>query len=696
MNSFSQIVPNLGKSPFAFSSGDIARQAGGGVVVSYGDTVVLVTVCASKEASPAGGFLPLTVDYQAKTYAMGKIPGGYIKKEGRPKDTEILTSRLIDRPLRPLFPKGFTNGVQIIALVLSSDKENDPDILALNGASCALAISDIPFPQLVGAVRVASVNGKMLVNPTYEEREQSPFEIIVVGTKEKIVMIEGQFQEASEEEILAAVEFAHPFIKEIVKGQEQCREKIGKEKKEYPVFSSSEDLKKMVIEFIGTRMEDNYAQAQTKEGQACSIDDIIAETFAYITEEKEIEAGMGEIKNIVYDLEEKLVRSKILNEGKRPDGRPIDQVRPLSSNVSVLPRTHGSAVFTRGQTQSLAITTLGTSSDEQTVEALEGVQSKHFMLHYSFPPFSVGDVRFMRGPSRREIGHGALAEKAIQNVLPSKEDFPYTIRVVSEILESNGSSSMATVCATSLSLMDAGVPISKPVAGIAIGLVTEGDKYKILTDIAGAEDHYGDMDFKVAGTENGVCAMQVDVKIDGLTSDLIKEALERAKQARLHILNAMKEELAEPRVSLSQYAPKIKAFKVDPSKIGEIIGPGGRMIRKITSRFNVNIDIDDETATVSIVAESEDDLNKAVEVVQGLVKEPEVGEIYDAEVVKIMNFGAFCDFLTNKSGLVHVSEISNEYVKEVRDVLKEGDKVRVKVIAVDPQGKINLSIKQAE
>ncbi len=696
MNSFSQIVPNIGRSVFTFSSGDVARQANGSVVVSYGDTVVLVTVCASKEASPDGGFLPLTVEYQAKTYAMGKIPGGYIKKEGRPRDEEILVARMIDRPIRPLFPEGFTNGVQIVGMVLSSDKVNDPDVLAVNGASCALALSDIPFSTLIGAVRVGMVDKEMVINPTYEEREASPMDIVIVGTKEKIVMFEGKFSEAQEEDIIKAVNFAHPFIKELIKAQEVCREKMGQNKKEYSLTGLRQDLCPLVKEAVGTALEEIYAGAGDKQEQQSTIDEVISRAYSFVTEEKEIEATPGEVKAIVYDMEKKLVRGSILGKNIRPDGRALDQIRDLDCKVSVLPRTHGSAIFTRGQTQSLAVITLGSSSDEQTIEALQGIRSKHFMLHYAFPPFSVGEVRFMRGPSRREIGHGALAEKAVEGVLPGKEDFPYTIRVVSEILESNGSSSMATVCATSLSLMDAGVPISKPVAGISIGLVKEKDEHVVLTDIAGAEDHYGDMDFKVAGTEDGICAMQVDVKIDGLDLDLIKEALTRAKEARLFIIGKMKEALSTPRSGLSKYAPKIKAFKVDPSKIGEIIGPGGKTIRRLTAKFNVNIDIDDDTATVSVVAQSDEDLEKAVNTIQGLVKEVQVGEIYTGVIAKITNFGAFCDFLPNKGGLIHISEIANTYVKDVREYLKEGDEVKVKVIAIDPQGKITLSMKQAE
>ena len=676
------------------STGEWAKQANGSVSVSYGDTVVLATACMSKEPSPGRGFFPLMVEYQERTYAMGKIPGGFFKKEGRPKDKEILTARLIDRPLRPLFPQGMTNEVQIVNMVLSSDAKNDPDILAINAASCALLISDIPFSNPVGAVRVSKVNGELAVNPTYEERGNSSMDLVVVGTESKIIMLEGGLSEINESETLEAIKFAHPFIKEIIKLQHDLKEKVGKDKKEVPLSGVNKELLDTVRGKIGSKLEEVYGlpgkdkkDAALKELCGSLSEELISET-SEITEE--------EIKTVLYALEEEVLRKKILEEEKRPDGRPLDEIRPIECKVKVLPRTHGSATFTRGQTQSLAVTTLGTSSDEQFIEALEGESSKHFMLHYSFPPFSVGEVKFMRGPSRRDIGHGALAEKSLVPIIPSKEEFPYTIRIVSEILESNGSSSMASVCAGSLSLMDAGIPLREAVAGIAMGLVSKDETYKVLTDIAGAEDHYGDMDFKIAGTKKGITAIQLDTKIEGLTFGIIEETLERAKAARLFILEKMENAITSPRGKLSEYAPKINSFEVNPDKIGAIIGPGGKTIKRIQRENNVNIDIDDETSVVSVAAQTVEDLERAVKLISNLVKDIEVGEIYEAKVEKIVNFGAFCEIAPGKSGLIHVSELSDEFVKEVEEFLKIGDILKVKVIGIDPQGKIRLSLKQAK
>lgn len=692
MDSCRLSLTNIGNIPFSFSSGDLARQANGSVSISYGDTVVLVTACASKGQVQSRGFLPLFVDYQERTYAMGKIPGGYIKKEGRPKDKEILCSRLIDRPLRPLFPKGYIQETQIIAMVLSSDGENDPDVLAVNGASCALFISDIPFNTPVGAVRVGMLEGGFIVNPTYEERSQSPMDIIVVGTEEKIVMLEGEFNELSEEDIFKAIEYARPFIREIIKGQRELREKIGKKKEEFSPPEFPQDLFSLVEKEVSSRLEELYGLPE-KEDKETAWGEVLEDLYKKIVEEKEIEVTLEDIKKIFYELESKIVRRKILEQGKRPDNREIDQIREINCDVGILPRTHGSALFTRGQTQALAAITLGTSSDEQFVDALEGKKSKRFMLHYSFPPFSVGEIKPLRGPSRRDIGHGALAEKALLSVMPSEEEFPYTIRVVSEILESNGSSSMATTCAASLSLMDAGIPIKKPVAGIALGLIKEAGNYKILTDIAGVEDHYGDMDFKVAGTEAGVCAIQVDIKIDGLELPLVQEALERAKKARFFILEKMNQTLALPRGEVSKYAPKIKLFKIDTERIGEVIGPGGKMIRRLIRENNVAIDINDD-GMVCVVAETEESLNQAANQILNLLRDIQPGDIFEGKVTKIMNFGAFCEIIPGKNGLVHVSELSDKFVKDVREVVTEGDIVKVKVVNIDSQGRINLSMKQ--
>ncbi|MDD5069849.1 MAG: polyribonucleotide nucleotidyltransferase [Candidatus Omnitrophica bacterium] len=685
-------IPNLGKSSFQISTGDLAKQADGSVMVTYGETMVLTNVCFSKE-SANNGFLPLMVDYQERTYCMGRFPGGYIKREGRPKDKEILTSRLIDRPLRPLFDKGVTNEIQIIAMVLSSDGVNDSDILAINGASCALLISSAPFNKPVGAVRIGKIDGQYVLNPSFEEREKSDMDFVIVGTETKIVMLEGQFGEDSEDDVFGAVEFAHPFIRQIIELQNDLRAKCGKEKVSVELQKIDQTLLKAVKEKAYSKVEESYG-ISSKEETALRMkeltDDLISQ---FVTEGGTVTET--DIKDCLHELQEECIRTNILKNEKRPDGRSVKEIRSLSCQVGLLPRTHGSAVFTRGQTQALAITTLGTAADEQSIETLTGDSAKHFMLHYNFPPFSVGEVKFMRGPSRRDIGHGALAEKSFLTLIPKREDFPYTMRVVSEILESNGSSSMATICATTLSLMDAGVPLKAPVAGIAMGLISDGDAaYKVLTDIAGAEDHFGEMDFKVAGTRKGVTAIQLDTKIDGLTYSIIKDTLSQAKEARYSILDTMQSSLSAPRVDVSPYAPKIETFPIDPDKIGTVIGPGGKMIRRITKEFNVEIEIDDPTATVAIIASNSADLKKAVDYVKGLVKEVAPGEVYTGTVVKLANFGAFVEILPGKSGLVHVSEVSEEFVKDITQVLKEGDTVNVRVINIDAQGRINLTMKQ--
>ncbi len=693
MYSLSLELPAYLQKKISFSTGDLAQQANGSVVVSCGDTVVLVTACMSRQPRQEGNFLPLSVDYLEKTYAMGKIPGGFIKREGRPKEAEILCARLIDRPIRPFFPEGFVNDVQVVAMVLSSDSANDPDVLAINGASCALLISDIPFTTPIGAVRVSKIEDKLVVNPTYEQRKKAFFEIVVAATEERVVMIEGKLSEAGEEDVISAIEVAHKVIKELIKTQLEIKEKVGKVKVEVPLKQVEERILKIVEEKAAGELDRVYGIADKKERES-AVESILEEIKKEFSDGEEV--SEEDLAEAFYKIEKDFVRRKIIKEGKRPDSRQPDEIRPIECRVSVLPRTHGAAIFRRGQTQSLAITTLGTSSDEQMVEALAGEKFKHFMLHYTFPPFSVGEVKPLRAPSRREIGHGALAEKALSAVIPPREEFPYTIRVVSEILESNGSSSMATVCASSLSLMDAGVPIKEPVAGISIGLVEEKDNYCLLTDIAGVEDHYGDMDFKVAGTARGITAIQLDVKNTGLTFEIIRKALDEARKARLFILEKMKKALSEPRDGVSKYAPKIKSFKIDVDKIGEVIGPGGRVIRKITRDYNVTIDIDDEEGRVSVVAETEEDLEKAVNTILALTREVNVGDVYEAKVVKITNFGAFCEIAPGKEGLLHISEISDKFVRDVRDFLKEGDRVKVKVVNVDAQGKITLSKKQLE
>ncbi|MBD3246853.1 MAG: polyribonucleotide nucleotidyltransferase [Candidatus Omnitrophica bacterium] len=701
---FSASVAHLGKSTLTFSTGRVAKQANGSVSVSYGDTHVLVTACMSKEPRNMGYF-PLMCEYQEKSYAMGKIPGGFIKKEGRPKDWEILGARMIDRPIRPLFPKGFMHEVQVVAMVLSSDGVNDPDVLAINGASCALMLSDIPFARPIAAVRVSRVGEDLLVNPTYKEREQADMDMIVVGTDEKIVMIEAACKEIAESDVEKGFEFAKTYIQKIVNVQKELQAQAGKEKLAGPFAPSTEELTAKVKAQFQDKIAQNYG-IEDKAARKEKSQEVCAAAVEYFAREgllveagEEAQEGKvteGQIKDALEAAEEEYFRRQVLEKEQRPDGRGVADIRAIDCAVRTYPRPHGTALFTRGQTQALAVTTLGTSSDEQMIEALEGERAKHFMLHYAFPPFSVGEVKMMRGPSRRDIGHGALAEKALVNMIPPKEDFPYTMRVVSEILESNGSSSMATVCAASLSLMDAGVPIKAPVAGIALGLVQEGENYKVLTDIAGIEDHCGDMDFKIAGTTSGITAIQLDVKIDGLSAAVIHDALQRAKQARLHILEKMQQALELPRAVVSKYAPKIQSFPIDPDKIGNVIGPGGRMIRKISRDYNVEIDIDDEHAKVFIVAQTQEDLKNAVNYVQGLTKDAEPGEIYEGKVVRLSNFGAFCEILPGKTGLVHISEVSDDYVKDIREVLKEGDAVKVKVINIDQQGRINLSIKKAK
>ncbi|MBU0896083.1 MAG: polyribonucleotide nucleotidyltransferase, partial [Candidatus Omnitrophica bacterium] len=596
--------------------------------------------------------------------------------------------------IRPLFPKGMFNEIQIIAMVLSSDGENDPDVLAINAASCALTISNIPFSGPIGAVRVSKIGDKFIINPTYQERNDSFMDLIVVGRDEGIVMLEGGLEEASQEDCLEAIKFAHPFIKEIISLQRSLREKAGSPKKELLLSQMNEDLFNLVKDRARFCLEEAYGLAKKEEKEE-DMEKALSSLCQELAESNP-QVSSGEIKEIFFSEQAKIVRKKILEEEKRPDDRALADIRHIECKIGVLPCTHGSSVFSRGQTQALAIITLGTSSDEQRVEALDGEKYKHFMLHYSFPPFSVGEIKPLRGPSRRDIGHGALAEKAFLNVIPSKEEFPYTIRVVSEILESNGSSSMATICATSLSLMDAGVPIRESVAGIAMGLVKEGQNYKILTDIAGVEDHYGDMDFKIAGTKKGITAIQLDIKIESLNYEIIEEAFERGRQARMIILEKMDEVLSLPREIISQYAPKIKSFKIDPEKIGSVIGPGGKIIRRLSRENNVTIDIEDDGGVVSVGARTQADLDKVVNQIINLTKDIEVGEIYEVKVVRLANFGAFCEILPGKQGLIHVSEVSDTFIKDVGEFLKEGDLVRAKVVNIDNQGKIALSIKRAQ
>ena len=681
----------FGRTDLILATGSLAKQAGGSVTVQYGGTVVLVTACMSKELREGQDFFPLTVEYQEKTYAAGRIPGGFFKREGRPSESEILTSRLIDRPIRPLFPKGMLNEVQVMAIVLSSDGENDPDILALIGASTALSISEIPFSGPLACCRVGRVEGEFILNPTYAELEKSDLEVVLAANAGGIVMLESKAKEISESLYLEAVKFGFDNIKDILHLEEEFARKFGKPKTDVELKNVDPALKDKVRDLALGKLKEIYkfSKKEDREDAVCLLAKDLQEKLA-------VEGHLPEqLKAALVEVEKEQVRKKIIEEGVRVDGRGFKEVRPIDCQVSVLPRTHGSSVFTRGQTQSLAVTTLGTGEDEQMIEALEGKSYKSFMLHYSFPPFSVGETGPVRGPGRREIGHGALAAKALLAVMPAKDKFPYTIRVVSEILESNGSSSMATVCAATLSLMDAGVPIKDAVSGIALGLIKEGNKTAILTDIAGLEDHFGDMDFKVAGTKAGVTAVQMDLKIDGISLDLLRECLAQAQEGRMFILEKMSLALTGPRQELSAYAPRIDVIKINTEKIGELIGPGGKTIKAIIAATGASIDIKDD-GTVLVGSNEAAKSDEAIRMIRAITDDVEVGRIYNAKVKRIMAFGAFCEIAPRKEGLVHVSELSDKFVKNVEEVVKLGDEIKVKVIGIDEMGRINLSKKQAE
>jgi polyribonucleotide nucleotidyltransferase len=667
--------------------GRVARAADGAAWVRYGDTVVLVTAVASKQPREGIDFFPLTVDYQERAYAAGKIPGGFFKREGRPHEKETLTARLIDRPIRPLFPHGYHQDVQIIATVLSADQENDPDVLAVVGASAALTLSPIPFLGPIGCVRIGRVEGRFVLNPTYAQLEQSDLDVVLAATEPAIVMVEGGGREVPEEVLLDALLYGHRALQGIVQMQQELARRVGAGP---PAFASPQvdpALRERVATLTRPRIRE-LAFVPEKEEQRARRKLLVEEALALVATEPD---GIKlQVKDIFEELEKQEMRRLILEEGRRADGRAITQVRPITCEVGVLPRTHGSALFTRGQTQALVTTTLGTSEDEQRLDDIEGESFKRFMLHYNFPPFSVGEVKFMRGASRRDIGHGALAERAIQPVLPSKEDFPYTVRIVSDILESNGSSSMATVCGASLSLMDAGVPVRAAVAGVAMGLVKEGDKTVVLTDIQGLEDHLGDMDFKVAGTRAGVTSIQMDIKTQGITEAILRQALTQARAARMEVLDSMDRALAKARPDLSPYAPRIISFKIPVDKIREVIGPGGKIIRGIVEQTGVKIDIEDD-GTVAIASVDEAAARKAMEIIGRIVEVPEVGRVYLGKVVKITDFGAFVEILPGTDGLLHISQIAKERIRRVEDVLKEGEEVMVKVIEVDKAGKIRLS-----
>lgn len=688
-----KVQGQIGREQFTFETGRIAKQAHGAVLVQAGGTVILATVVAAREPKEGQDFFPLTVDYRERTYAAGKIPGGYFKREGRPTEKEILTSRLIDRPLRPLFPEGFLNETQIMVVVLSVDGENQTDILAVNGASAALMVSDVPFEKPIGAVRVGYIDGNFVANPSVVELETSDLDMVVVATKEKIIMLESGAKELPEEKMLEAIRFAHNEAKKLIVLQEELRKKAGKKKNDVIRAEVPAEVKNK----IWSVMKAEYASTFTlpsKEEREARAHEIYKKILAQF-DPKSDDYNEKRIKMLFDQAENEILREYILEKSKRPDGRGFGDIRPITCEVGVLPRTHGSALFTRGQTQSLSVTTLGTGEDEQRMDSLEGELTKSFMLHYNFPPFSVGETGRNSGPGRREIGHGALAERSLQPVIPSQEQFPYTIRLVSEIMESNGSSSMASVCAGTLALMDAGVPLTAPVAGIALGLVTKGSKWKVLTDIAGIEDHHGDMDFKAAGTRKGLTALQMDLKNDGIDFEILQESLKQAQAARFKILDIIESTIASPRQDLSSFAPRIVTVKINPSKIGELIGPGGKNIRKIVEETGAKIDIDDD-GTISIASVDSKAAEAAIARVKGVAEEPEIGRIYQGRVRKLMNFGAFIEVIPGQDGLCHVSEVSEGFVKAVNDYLHVDDIVPIKVLSIDENGKISLSIKQAK
>ena len=676
----------------SIEAGDLARQAGGAVVIRQGDTMLLVTATMANQAREGIDFFPLTVDYREKTYAAGKIPGSFFRREARPGDIETLTCRLIDRPIRPLFPKSFKNETQVVALVISHDQVNAPDINAITGASAALMISEIPFETPVAGARISRVDGKLIFNPTYEETAESDLNLVMAGTLDGIVMVEAGAKEVSEDDMMEALDFGHERIKKLIGIQIKLRELLGKEKIVVEAPQVDEALKSKIHDLAASKLTE-VMQIAGKHERSDAIKEIKACLAQEFSEEEYKEKG-GAIKEIFHDLEKDIVRNLVLDKQYRVDGRGLADVRAISIKIGYLPRVHGSAVFTRGETQALVSSTLGTSSDEQRIDSLEFKGTKSFFLHYNFPAFCTGEVKFIAGPGRREVGHGMLAERALIPVLPDKEKFPYTIRIVSDILESNGSSSMASVCGGSLSLMDAGVPIKAPVAGIAMGLIKDGDRVAILSDILGSEDHLGDMDFKVAGTPNGITALQMDIKVDGLDRELMSKALEQAKAGRLHILGEMDKALQTPRAEMSKYAPRIVQITVPKDKIRDVIGPGGKVIRDIIDKTGVSIDINDD-GVVSIASSDEEAAKKAIEYVQNLVQEVEVGTVYLGKVKKIVDFGAFVEIFPGTDGLVHISQICDRRIKNVSDEIQEGDEIKVKVIDVDQQGRVKLSRKEA-
>jgi len=682
---------DLGGRPFSIETGKVAKQANGSVLVQYGDTVVLVTAVASDKKREGLDFIPLTVNYLEMTYAAGRIPGGFFKREGRPSDRETLISRFIDRPLRPLFPKGFQNEIQIIATVLSADQDNDPSILGMIGASSALSLSDIPFGGPIAGAKVGRIDGEFVLNPTHEEMELSDIDLFVAGSEDAIIMVEGSAKEVKEEEILEAILFGHQSLKPVIDLQKKMKAALAVSPREFELRKPEETLYERVSAFAQEKLMETF-QITEKGKRRERLEEILELTLQELGAEDE--PAQKVVKVAFEEIYRKLVRKFILEKKQRIDGRKLSEIRPISCEVGILPRTHGSALFTRGETQVLAVVTFGTSEDEQKINSLMGETYKSFMLHYNFPPFSTGEVSPLRSPSRREIGHGALAERAILPVLPSSENFPYTIRIVSEVLESNGSSSMATVCGSTLSLMDAGVPIKAPVAGIAMGLILEDGQSAVLSDILGDEDHLGDMDFKMAGTREGVTAIQMDIKVHGISKEIMGRVLDQSREGRFHILNKMSETISEPRKDLSRHAPRIVSLQVKQEKIRDIIGPGGKNIRSIIDQTGVKIDVDD-SGLVKLASPNYEAIEKAIYMIKRLTQEVEVGALYTGKVVRILGFGAIVELFPGTDGLVHISQLAEGHVKEVSDVLKEGDEVLVKVIDIDPQGRIRLSRKAA-
>jgi polyribonucleotide nucleotidyltransferase len=679
----------LGGNTLTVESGRVAKQADGAVLVRYGDTVILATAVISKEPLEGVSFLPLLVEYREKSYAAGKIPGGFFKREGRPSEKEILSARLIDRPIRSSFPKGFRHDVQVVATVLSSDQQNDSDILSVVGASAALSIAGAPIGEPLAVVRVGRKDGQYIINPTFQEREECDIDIVVVGAGDEVVMVEGGMKEVGNDDFIQAVETGMRELPKITDMLKRLVDKCGKKTIEF----TPPEIDPEVYSEIKTRFESRVKEANVLEEKLDRQEKMRAiKEEALAAFEDKIEEWEDHILESLGKIEHDHIRAMILDDKRRVDGRALDEVRPITCEIGLLPRTHGSALFTRGQTQSLAVTTLGTAMDEQRIDDLEGESTKSYMLHYNFPPFSVGEIKPFRGPARREIGHGALAERGVRAVIPAGEVFPYTIRVVSDILESNGSSSMATVCAAALSLMDAGVPIKAPVSGVAMGIVKEGERYRILTDIVGLEDHHGDMDFKVTGTRQGLTAIQMDLKIPGLSVDVIREILAQSTPARMHILDVMEEIIPAPRAELSTYAPRIIAMTIDKEKIRDVIGPGGKIIRGIIDETGAVIDIEDD-GSVRIFSTDGEAGQKAMKMIEALVEEPEIGKVYDGVVKRIVDFGAFVEILPGKDGLLHVSEIDLNRVENVRDVLNEGDHVQVKLIGFEREGKLRLSRK---